>query len=89
MKSSDVSQMEMDEESSLAFCESREGYSSTFNDDFEQTLFMLDMDIEELQFEVQSSHEEVSFFVVICQKKNEIALLMMQRKHITPLGRRN
>ena len=31
-----------------------------FEDDFDQTLAMLDVDVEEVMNEVQNSHEEVS-----------------------------
>jgi hypothetical protein len=52
--------MEMDEDDSLAFCEGDGAFHSAFEDDFEQTLAMLDMDVEEVMIEVQNSHEEVS-----------------------------
>ncbi len=41
-------------------CEGDQMYDSDFSADFEQTLAMLDMDVEEVMFEVQNSHEEVS-----------------------------
>ena len=60
MESSVIEHMEMDEDDSLAFCEGDGAFHSAFEDDFEQTLAMLDMDIEEVMIEVQNSHEEVS-----------------------------
>lgn len=36
---------------------------SDFEDDFEQTMALLEMDIEEIQFEVEHSLEEVMEFV--------------------------
>ena len=51
MEGSSIDYMEIDEESSLPLCE---------GNDFEQTLAMLDMDVEEVMTEVQNSHEEVS-----------------------------
>ena len=47
-------------ESLLPLCEGDQMYDSYFSADFEQTLTMLDMDVEEVMFEVQNSHEEVS-----------------------------
>lgn len=60
MESSDIGQMDIDEESFLPFSEDYETYDSAFEDDFEQTIAMLDMDVEELTIEIQNSHEEVS-----------------------------
>ena len=52
--------MEVDEESSFLLCEGNEAHNLDFEDDFEQTLTMLDIDIEEVMIEVQNSHEEAS-----------------------------
>jgi hypothetical protein len=52
--------MDMDEEGSLPFCEDNGAFHSAFEDDFEQTLAMLDMDFKEVMIEVENSHEEVS-----------------------------
>jgi uncharacterized protein CbrC (UPF0167 family) len=65
MESSVIEHMEMDEDDSLAFCEGDGAFHSAFEDDFEQTLAMLDMDfeevmVEEVMIEVENSHEEVS-----------------------------
>ena len=45
MESSVIEHMEMDEDDSLTFCEG--AFHLAFEDDFEQTLAMLDMDVEE------------------------------------------
>ena len=55
-----MGQMEIDKESSLPLYEDSEGFDSAFEDDFEQTIAMLNMDVEELMIEVQNSHQEVS-----------------------------
>ena len=60
MEESGAEYMEVDEESSLLLCEGNEADNLDFEDDFQQTLTMLDMDIEEVMIEVQNSHEEVS-----------------------------
>jgi hypothetical protein len=52
--------MDMDEEGSLPFCEDNGAFHSAFEDDFEQTLAMLDMDFKEVMIEVKNSHEQVS-----------------------------
>ena len=44
----------------FAICEGNEAHNLDSEDDFEQTLAMLDMDVEEVMIEVQNSHEEVS-----------------------------
>ena len=59
MESSDLEQMDTDKESALTSCEGSEVYDSAIEDDFEQTIAMLDMDIEELTIEIENSHEEV------------------------------
>ncbi|CAB4043282.1 PREDICTED: uncharacterized protein LOC107328053 isoform X2, partial [Paramuricea clavata] len=59
MESSVIEHMEMDEDDSFAFCEGDGAFHSAFEDDFEQTLAMLDMDVEEVMIEVENSHEEV------------------------------
>ena len=60
MEESGAEYMEVDEESSLLLCEGNEADNLDFEDDFQQTLTMLDMDVEEVIIEVQNSHEEVS-----------------------------
>ena len=60
MEESGAEYMEVDEESSLLLCEGNEAANLDFEDDFQQTLNMLDMDVEEVMIEVQNSHEEVS-----------------------------
>ena len=60
MEESGAEYMEVDEESSLLLCEGNEADNLDFEDDFQQTLTMLDMDVEEVMIEVQNSHEEVS-----------------------------
>ena len=60
MEESGAEYMEVDEESSLLLCEGNEADNLDFEDDFQQTLNMLDMDVEEVMIEVQNSHEEVS-----------------------------
>ena len=60
MEESGAEYMEVDEESSLLLCEGSEADDLDFEDDFQQTLTMLDMDVEEVMIEVQNSHEEVS-----------------------------
>ena len=60
MEESGAEYMEVDEESSLLLCEGNEADNLDFEDYFQQTLTMLDMDVEEVMIEVQNSHEEVS-----------------------------
>jgi hypothetical protein len=60
MESSVIEHMDMDEEGSLPFCEDNGAFHSAFEDDFEQTRAMLDMNVEEVTIEVENSHEEVS-----------------------------
>ena len=60
MEESGAKYMEVDEESSLLLCEGNEADNLDFEDYFQQTLTMLDMDVEEVMIEVQNSHEEVS-----------------------------
>ena len=60
MEENGAEYMEVDEESSLLLCEGNEADNLDFEDDFQQTLTMLDMDVEEVMIEVQNSHEEVS-----------------------------
>lgn len=60
MEGSGIDYMEEDEESYLPLCEGNEVYNLDFEGDFQQTLAMLDMDVEEVIVEVQNSHEEVS-----------------------------
>ena len=60
MEESGAEYMDVDEESSLLLCEGNEADNLDFEDDFQQTLTMLDMDVEEVIIEVQNSHEEVS-----------------------------
>ena len=60
MEESGAEYMEVDEESSLLLCEGNEADNLDFEGDFEQTLTMLDMGVEEVMIEVQNSHEEVS-----------------------------
>ena len=60
MEESGAEYMEVDEESSLLLCEGNQAHNLDFEDDFEQTLTILDMDVEEVMIEVQNSHEEVS-----------------------------
>ena len=60
MEGSGIGHMEVDEESFLPLCEGNEAHNLDSEDDFEQTLAMLDMDVEEVMIEVQNYHEEVS-----------------------------
>ena len=59
MESSGIEYIDTGKESLLPLCEGDQMYDSDFSADFEQTLTMLDMDVEEVMFEVQNSHEEV------------------------------
>ena len=60
MASSDIELMDEDEESFLLFGEADEADSFAFSEDFEQTLAMVDIDVEEVMLEIEYSHEEVS-----------------------------
>ena len=60
MESSGIEYIDTGKESLLPPCEGDQMYDSDFSADFEQTLTMLDMDVKEVMFEVQNSHEEVS-----------------------------
>ena len=46
MEESGAGYMEVDEESSLLLCEGNEADNLDYEDDFQQTLTMLDMDVE-------------------------------------------
>ena len=58
MEGSGIGCMEVDEESFLPLCEGNKAHNLDSEDDFEQTLAMLDMDLEEAM--IQNSHEKVS-----------------------------
>ncbi|XP_028410458.1 uncharacterized protein LOC114533071 [Dendronephthya gigantea] len=93
MESSDIEYMDTEEESSLPIFQGDEVFSSGFIADFGPTLAMLDMDVEEVLFEVQNSHEEVegnkTFPCEFCGKvcKSKGGRTKHQRsKHIDELG---
>jgi hypothetical protein len=60
MDSSMIECIDTNDASSVPLCEGGEVNSSDFSGNFEQTIAMLDMDLEEVMFEVQNCHEEVS-----------------------------
>ena len=60
MESSDSELMDTDEENLLAFGEADVGYIFGNTVDFDQTIAMVEMDVEEVLLEIENSHEEVS-----------------------------
>ena len=57
---SGIGYIQLAEENFLPLCEGNEAHNFNPEDDFEQTIAMVDMDFEEVMIEVQNSHEEVS-----------------------------
>ena len=64
MESSDTELVDTDEDNLLPFGEAGIDDSFGISDDFDQTLAMVEMDIEEVLLEIEDSHEEVSINIV-------------------------
>ncbi|CAB4012198.1 Hypothetical predicted protein [Paramuricea clavata] len=89
MESSVIEHEDMDEEGSLPFCEDSGAFHSVFEDDFEQTLAMLDMDVEEVMIEVENSHEEVDGNKQFARKfasRRVVEPKQQRSKHMAELG---